>query len=96
MAQTQTTHRTYLDEAEALKTAAADRITDAAAQAQDKVHDATTRVRDTAVETAERGLDTAQTLQSDFDSAVRRNPTLAVLGAVGVGMVLGLALTKRG
>jgi ElaB/YqjD/DUF883 family membrane-anchored ribosome-binding protein len=52
-------------------------------------------VRDGASNAVQTGSDYVQTYQGEFDSAVRRNPTLAVLGAMGVGLVLGLALTKR-
>jgi ElaB/YqjD/DUF883 family membrane-anchored ribosome-binding protein len=95
MAQTQTTHRTARDETQTSGSTPTDRIKEAVSHTQDKVHDVGEQVRDTATQTAERGLDRVQTVQGDFDMAVRRNPTLAVLGALGVGVVVGLALTRR-
>jgi ElaB/YqjD/DUF883 family membrane-anchored ribosome-binding protein len=39
--------------------------------------------------------DLVRDAHTDLNSAVRRNPTLAVVGALGVGMLLGLALKQR-
>lgn len=72
-----------------------DKLRDAVSHAQHNVQDAAGTVRDTAVQAAETTADHARGLQGDFDSAVRRNPTVAVLGALGVGIFVGLALTKR-
>ena len=33
--------------------------------------------------------------QSELDSVVRRNPTVAVVGALGLGVLLGMALRAR-
>ena len=76
-------------------TQAKDKLNDAVTQAQDSVKDAANTVRDTVTDVAERTVSHTQTVQGDFDKAVRRNPTLAVLGALGVGVALGLALNRR-
>jgi ElaB/YqjD/DUF883 family membrane-anchored ribosome-binding protein len=39
--------------------------------------------------------DLARDAYADLNTAVRRNPTLAIVGAMGVGMLLGLALGSR-
>lgn len=95
MTQTHTASNAKSDQTHAPKARASDKIKEAVSQAQDNVQDAAQTVRDTAVEAVGRGSEHAQTIQGEFDCAVRRNPTLAVLGAFGVGMFLGLALTKR-
>lgn len=95
MAQTQTNRSDLHEDTGAQTLPKSDRIKAAVSHAQEGVQDASAKLRDTALETAERGVDQAQTIQGEFDSAVRRNPTLAVLGAMGVGVVLGLALNKR-
>ncbi|MEN8660509.1 hypothetical protein [Marivita sp.] len=95
MASTHTPNDSKTDDRNDTKPRAADKVRDAVAHAQDSVQGAAKTMRTTAIEVAERSADHAQTLQGEFDTAVRRNPTLAVLGALGVGMFLGLALTKR-
>ncbi len=77
------------------KQSASDQLRNTVADAQDSVNQAAQSVRDSATTAVQAGADYAQTFQGEFDSAVRRNPTLAVLGAMGVGLALGLALTKR-
>lgn len=76
-------------------TQARDGVQDAAAQARDGVQDAADTVRHTAANAVERGSEQAHAVQSEFDSMVRRNPTLAVLGALGLGVALGLSMNKR-
>ena len=95
MASTHTTKRKTTDDKEMAEARVSDKLHDAVTHAQESVQDAANSVRDTVLAAADRTIDRTQTLQGDFDSAVRRNPTLAVLGALGVGVVLGLALTKR-
>ena len=95
MASTSTARHSKSDDNAGLEGRAAEKLRDAVSYAQDNVKDAADTVRDTAVQAVERTTDQAQNMQGEFDSAVRRNPTLAVLGALGVGMVLGLALTRR-
>jgi ElaB/YqjD/DUF883 family membrane-anchored ribosome-binding protein len=95
MASTSTARHSKSDDNAGLEGRAAEKLRDAVSYAQDNVKDAADTVRDTAVQAVERTADQAQNMQGEFDSAVRRNPTLAVLGALGVGMVLGLALTRR-
>ena len=63
--------------------------------AQDTVRDAMGGVRDSAYHAVDVGSRQAQTFQSEFDSAVRRNPTLAIAGAVGLGVLLGMTLSSR-
>lgn len=72
-----------------------DKMRDAVSSAQDSVHDAAENVRSSASTAVEKSTERAHDVQSEFDSAVRRNPTLAVLGALGLGVALGLALNKR-
>lgn len=95
MASTRTTKRKTADDHAMAEARVSDKLQGAVTHAQESVQDAANSVRDTVVAAADRTIDRTQTLQGDFDSAVRRNPTLAVLGALGVGVVLGLALTKR-
>lgn len=78
------------------KDRSAEKVRVSVAHATDSVTDAAEKMRNTTLQAAERTVEHAQTMQGEFDSAVRRNPTLAVLGALGVGVVLGLALNKRG
>lgn len=95
MASTHTaTRKTAADHAKP-EARVSDKLHDAVTHAQESVQDTANSVRDTVAAAADRTIDSTQTLQGDFDSAVRRNPTLAVLGALGVGVVLGLTLTKR-
>lgn len=95
MASTHTATRKTVDDHAKPEARASDKLHDAVTHAQESVQDAANSVRDTVVAAADRTIDRTQNLPGDFDSAVRRNPTLAVLGALGVGVVLGLALTKR-
>lgn len=71
------------------------RIREAATSAQDTLHGAADALRESASTAVEKGTDHAQAVQTEFDSAVRRNPTLAIAGAVGVGVLLGMALNRR-
>lgn len=43
----------------------------------------------------EEGAVAVRDAHSQLESVVRRNPTTALLGAVGVGMLVGLALKAR-
>lgn len=95
MAQSHATTTAHHDADGTDKPGARDRVRDAAASTRDQVDTVARSVRDTANQVSETTVDAAQTFQSEFDGAVRRNPTLAVLGAVGVGVLLGMALNKR-
>jgi len=73
-----------------------DKMRDTAASAQESVKQTAENVRASAANAVGRGSDQAYAVQSEFDDAVRRNPTLAVIGALGLGIALGLAMNKRG
>ncbi|WP_439124018.1 hypothetical protein [Marivita sp.] len=94
MANTHTNTTTSKDHTAAEQTRT-DKLRNVVSHAQDSVNDAADNVRNTAAHAVEKGSDHAQNVQSEFDTAVRRNPTFAVLGALGIGVVLGVALNKR-
>lgn len=65
-----------------------DAVTSKGGEALDRVH--------AAGEAAVReGTDLVTGAQSELNSVVRRNPTLAVAGALGLGVLLGMALRAR-
>jgi ElaB/YqjD/DUF883 family membrane-anchored ribosome-binding protein len=72
-----------------------DKVRDAATSVQDNVRDTAENVRSSAANAIERGGDHAYAVHSEFDSAVRRNPTLAIVGALGLGVALGMAMNRR-
>ena len=59
--------------------------------AQQKAADA----KEKASEHAKQAGETARELQDDFVETVRRNPWIAIGGALGVGLAVGLLLNKR-
>ena len=59
---------------------------------QEKVRDVASQVAETGSDLAGRGKDQMYAAQEAFDDVVRRNPTTAVLGAIGIGVLLGMAL----
>ena len=78
----------------------------AAAAAHDHVHSALETARDTGQEALNKahqagqqlydgGSDMMRSAHSGFDQAVRRNPTAAVLGAIGLGVLIGFAFKQR-
>ena len=95
MATTHTTSPKKTDNAAKADTHTADKLREAVTHAQDSAQDAVKAVRNTVSEVADRTVEHTQSVQGEFDTAVRRNPTLAVLGALGIGVALGLALNKR-
>lgn len=72
-----------------------DKMRDAVSSAQDSVRDTADNVPFSAQHAVERGSDHAYAVHSEFDNAVRRNPTLAIVGALGLGVALGLAMNRR-
>jgi ElaB/YqjD/DUF883 family membrane-anchored ribosome-binding protein len=86
----------------------ADRLTSAATDTAKAVQDSVTQAAVAVSETAERAWtgtkqtamqlgsevsDRAQTVHADAVIFIRRNPLASVLGAVGVGLVLGFVLS---
>jgi ElaB/YqjD/DUF883 family membrane-anchored ribosome-binding protein len=89
----------------------ADRLSSAATDAAKAVQESVTQAAAAVSETAGRVwagtkhaaaqlgsevTDRAQTVHADAVIFIRRNPLASVLGAVGVGLVLGLALSVGG
>ena len=72
-----------------------DKAKDAVSSAQEKMRDTTDNVREQAANAVQRGSDQAYAMHSEFDAAVRRNPTLAIVGALGLGIALGMAMNRR-
>ena len=75
-------------------------------KAKETVSGAYESVRDAGSEALERaqsagetalgsGTDMVRGAQSELDTVVRRNPTVAVIGALGLGVLLGLAMRSR-
>ena len=67
-----------------------------AAAGQEKVREVAGQVAETTTDLAGRGKDQMYAAQEAFDDVVRRNPTTAVLGAIGIGVLLGMALRGNG
>lgn len=95
MAQTTASAPTAQTDKPSTKTKSKDRMQDVVSATQESVDTVAQSVKETATHVADTTADAAHTFQSEFDGAVRRNPTLAVLGAVGVGVLIGMALNKR-
>ena len=85
---------------------AAVKAKDAAYKARDAASDSVHELRESARETAEKAKETGRRYAEQgnemlFDArveaedVVRRNPGLAVAGALGVGVLIGLALKTR-
>ena len=75
------------DRAEAVKGAidqARETVADLSGTAQERASDALARSREV-----------AGTAQSELEETIRKHPLLAVAGAVGVGVLLGLAMRGR-
>ncbi|MCL3880737.1 hypothetical protein [Marivita sp. GX14005] len=70
-------------------------VREAAATAEEHVRDAAHSVAERTSHAVDRGAEHASALQHEFDTMVRRNPTAAILGAVGVGILVGMALRGR-
>ena len=72
---------------------------DAAAQmagrASDALKDNAEHVQAAASDAAKRATKEAETLVKSGASFVQKNPGVALAGAVGVGVILGLALNRR-
>lgn len=94
MANTHTNADTVTDHSAANSTRT-EKAREAVSKAQDTVQDISDTARLKASYAVDAGVEHAQTVQNEFDSAVRRSPTLAVLGALGVGVALGLMLNRR-
>lgn len=73
----------------------ADKARESITSATHELRDVANTAQETAENAVERSTAQMQGFQSEFDSAVRRNPTLAVLGALGVGVAIGLVMQKR-
>lgn len=74
---------------------AQDAVRQGAAEAEERLRDATRRAQHLARETYDGGSTRAMALRDEVESGVRRNPGLAIAGAVGGGVLLGLFLSRR-
>lgn len=72
-----------------------DKARDAARKVSDNVQAGAQAASDRAQHALDTGRDHVMAAQSEFERSVQRNPGLAVLGALGAGIVLGLALRGR-
>ena len=81
---------TYTNGSAAVKTAK-----DAAARVKDAVSDAAIQAQATATDALDAGLGEYDRLSRQSARFVRENPGVAVAGALGVGLILGLALRLR-
>lgn len=70
-------------------------IRQGAADAEERLRDATRRAQAVARDTYDEGSDRAMALRDDIETGVRRNPGLAIAGAIGGGVLLGLFLGRR-
>lgn len=84
----------------------ASRKEEAVTKAKDSVNNALESVKDAGTEALERAqsageaaystsTDMVRGAQTELDTIVRRNPTIAVVGALGLGVLLGMALRSR-
>ncbi|WP_299629306.1 hypothetical protein [uncultured Tateyamaria sp.] len=104
MAQTQTHSETStkngldktLDNAQAKMSDLADKARSEADVLQETIKDVAWNSAQQVQDTAERVQEHAQTAGKQAADAVRRNPGLAVAGALGIGVLLGLAVARRG
>lgn len=72
-----------------------DRAQEAAKASGEAIRETAENVKETGAQLAEQGKEQLSTLQTQIDDVVRRNPTTAVLGAVGIGVLIGMALRQR-
>ncbi|WP_292284841.1 hypothetical protein [Marivita sp.] len=77
------------------ETSHTDKVRDSISSAKHELRDVANTAQTKAEDAIERSSEQVQTFQGEFDSAVRRNPTLAVLGALGVGVAIGVVMQKR-
>ena len=77
------------------ETTLGDKARDAAKSVRDRTAQTVDAARDSARAGFEKGVDHLSTARSEAESAIRRNPGLAIAGAVGVGILLGMALKSR-
>ncbi|WP_121630784.1 hypothetical protein [Tropicibacter alexandrii] len=72
-----------------------DRARDGARKLSDDARETARTAREGAREAVHYGQHQIAAAQSEFERGVQRNPGLAVLGALGAGIVLGMALRGR-
>ncbi|MEO1138169.1 MAG: hypothetical protein AAFW87_01825 [Pseudomonadota bacterium] len=90
MAQTKSTIENGTD-----KDTLADSASRIAETAKEYVADHVADAQDAGKKALDAGRDSVTAAHQTFGDAVRRNPTTAILGAVGLGVLLGLALRKN-
>lgn len=61
-------------------------------EVRDKATETTQAVREAAGEHLARGQDLVAEAQGELNTMVRRNPGMALLGAAGLGLLVGLAI----
>ncbi|MBN7784692.1 DUF883 family protein [Ponticoccus gilvus] len=66
-----------------------------AAEAEERLRDATRQAQVLARDTYAEGSNRAMALRDEVETGIRRNPGLAIAGAVGGGVLLGLLLSRR-
>ena len=90
----------------ALENSGGSSVKEAAAAARETAEATIETVRGSAQDTIEKVQETGQQVyddgsqmvskaQSELNRTVRNNPTVAMLGALGVGVLIGLALKQR-
>jgi ElaB/YqjD/DUF883 family membrane-anchored ribosome-binding protein len=66
-----------------------------AAEAEDRLREATRRAQALARDGYDQGSNRAMALRDEVETGIRRNPGLAIAGAVGGGVLLGMLLSRR-
>lgn len=83
--------KSVADKAKHVAETAKDSVYDVRERATSAAHDA----RDRAEYEFERGKEQIGAARDEAERAVKSNPGLAVAGALGVGVLIGMALTSR-
>lgn len=74
---------------------AQDAVRAGAAEAEDRLREATRKAQALAREKFDDGSSRAMALREEVETGIRRNPGLAVAGAIGGGVLLGMLLSRR-